>query len=92
MIKVTGRLAALFAIVVISLPAHAYVGPGAGLSVLGSVLALFAAVLLMIAGFVWYPVKRLMNRKKKRTTSGEPPRDDDAQPAPEPRDAQPEER
>lgn len=44
--------------------AHAYVGPGAGLSAIGSVLALIGAVLLMIVGFVWYPMKRLLKRKK----------------------------
>lgn len=44
--------------------AEAYIGPGAGLSVIGSVLALLGALLLMIVGFVWYPVKRLMKRRK----------------------------
>lgn len=44
--------------------AHAYVGPGAGLSAIGSVLALIGAVLLMVVGFVWYPVKRLLKRRK----------------------------
>jgi hypothetical protein len=45
------------------LAAAAYVGPGAGLSALGSLLALIAAVLVAIAGFVWYPVKRLLRRR-----------------------------
>ena len=43
---------------------HAYVGPGAGLSAIGSVLALIGAMLLLIVGFVWYPVKRLLKRRK----------------------------
>lgn len=41
-------------------PAIAYIGPGAGLSALGSILAFLGVVLLVIAGFVWYPVKRLL--------------------------------
>jgi hypothetical protein len=45
------------------LTAAAYVGPGAGLSALGSLLALIAAVLVAIAGFIWYPVKRLLRRR-----------------------------
>ena len=45
----------------------AYIGPGAGLSAIGSVLALIGAVLLMILGFVWYPVKRVMARKKQES-------------------------
>jgi len=44
--------------------AHAYVGPGAGLSAIGSVLALVGATLLLIVGFVWYPIKRLLKRRK----------------------------
>ena len=35
--------------------AHAYVGPGAGLSAIGSVLAFIGAVLLVIVGFVLVP-------------------------------------
>ena len=40
-------------------PAAAYIGPGAGLGAIGTVVAVIGAVLLMIVGFVWYPVKRL---------------------------------
>jgi hypothetical protein len=43
--------------------AEAYVGPGAGLTAIGSVLALFAAIGLAVVGFVWYPVKRMLKRK-----------------------------
>ena len=44
--------------------AHAYVGPGAGLSAIGAVLAFIGATLLLIVGFVWYPIKRLLKRLK----------------------------
>ena len=37
----------------------AYVGPGAGLTVIGTVLGVIGALLLAIVGFVWYPIKRL---------------------------------
>ena len=45
--------------------AHAYIGPGAGISAIGSLLALIAAVLLAIVGFVWFPMKRLMKNRRK---------------------------
>lgn len=45
-------------------PAFAYVGPGAGLTAIGTVLALGSAVLLAIVGFIWYPIKRLFRRRK----------------------------
>jgi len=44
--------------------AHAYVGPGAGLSAIGSLLALVGATLLLIVGFVWYPIKRLLKQRR----------------------------
>lgn len=42
---------------------QAYVGPGVGLSAIGSVLAFIGAVFLMIVGFLWYPIKRLLKRR-----------------------------
>lgn len=45
-------------------PALAYVGPGAGLSAIGSIFAFFGVILLMIVGFFWYPVKRMLSGNK----------------------------
>jgi hypothetical protein len=45
--------------------ALAYIGPGAGVSAIGTVIALVGAVLLAILGFVWYPIKRLRSKPKK---------------------------
>jgi len=61
----------LCALVVLSLlglgshSAEAYVGPGAGITAIGTVIALLAAVFLAIVGFVWYPIKRLRAKHKK---------------------------
>ena len=44
--------------------ALAYVGPGAGLTAIGTLLGLLAVVALAIVGFVWYPVKRMMRKRK----------------------------
>ena len=46
--------------------AHAYIGPGAGITAIGTVIALIGAILLGIVGFVWYPIKRVRAKKKKR--------------------------
>ena len=43
----------------------AYIGPGAGLSAIGALLAVLAAILAAIVGFVWYPIKRLLRRQGK---------------------------
>ncbi|MEM7522787.1 MAG: hypothetical protein AAF360_03325 [Pseudomonadota bacterium] len=60
---ISPTLPALFVIVASAQPAFAYIGPGAGLSAIGTLLALFAAVLLAVVGFLWYPLKRLMRRR-----------------------------
>ncbi len=55
--------------------AEAYIGPGAGITAIGTVIALVGAILLAIVGFVWYPIKRLRakNRKMKNTDEAPPP-------------------
>jgi hypothetical protein len=45
--------------------ALAYIGPGAGISAIGTVIAFIAAVFLAIVGFLWYPIKRLLAKIKK---------------------------
>ena len=54
------------ALLALSLPstALAYIGPGAGLGAIGTVIAIIGAALLLIVGFVWYPAKRLLRRCK----------------------------
>ncbi len=50
--------------------AQAYIGPGARLTALGTVLALVLALGLAVVGFVWYPLKR-MRRKRKPASDGD---------------------
>ena len=44
---------------------YAYVGPGAGLSIIGSLLAFFAAIIVGIFGFLWFPIRRLLKKRKQ---------------------------
>lgn len=53
-------------------PALAYVGPGAGLTFIGSLVALVSAVLAGIFGFVWFPIKRLLRARKKKQDGDRP--------------------
>jgi Na+-driven multidrug efflux pump len=46
--------------------AVAYVGPGAGLGVLGAALAVLAAIVVTVIGVVVWPVRMLMRRRKQR--------------------------
>lgn len=45
--------------------AWSYVGPGAGLTAVGTALGLIVAVILLLIGFVWFPLKKLFGKKKE---------------------------
>jgi len=62
-------LAALGMAVTLSDTAFAYIGPGGGLTVFGTALALFGGILLAIVGFVWYPIKRMLRKLKPASES-----------------------
>lgn len=66
-----GTIAAALALLLVPGAAAAYVGPGAGLTAIGTVLALIGAVCLAIVGFVWYPVKRLLRGSASSNNSPE---------------------
>jgi len=64
--RLTCCLAALFVGIVLPDFALAYIGPGAGLSAIGTFLAVIGAAILLIVGFVWYPAKRLLRWLKAK--------------------------
>lgn len=53
--------------------AFAYIGPGAGISAIGTALALLAALGLAVVGFVWYPVKRLLKLRRREGAKADAP-------------------
>jgi hypothetical protein len=55
----------------LSTPAFAYIGPGAGISVLGSVLGILATIVVTIGAILFWPLRKLMKRRKARTETGE---------------------
>ena len=76
------RLAVAVCLLSLATSAEAYVGPGMGLGVISAVLGFLTALLLALAGMVWYPVKRML-RAHRGTAPAAPP--DDGRPSPEPR-------
>jgi hypothetical protein len=60
----------------------AYIGPGPGLGLIGSLLAVLAAILLGIVGLILYPLRLIRRwRRQRSTTGGEPATLPDAVPA-----------
>ncbi len=61
----------LFAFLVLVMPEYAlaYIGPGAGVTAIGTVVALLGAVFLAIVGFIWYPFKRFLSKRKENNSN-----------------------
>lgn len=53
----------------LSASAHAYIGPGMGAGVLASILGVIASVLLSLFAIIYYPIKRILKKRKNRTLS-----------------------
>lgn len=62
------RLLSLLILTFIANSAQAYVGPGMGLGVIAVLLGAIATVLLAVFGVFWYPIKKMIKRKKKADT------------------------
>ena len=63
-------------------PAAAYIGPGAGISVLGSLLGILGTIFVAIGAIIFWPLRRFMKRRKARretpvSTEAANARDDD---------------
>jgi len=65
-----GLLVATIGLVLSPSHALAYIGPGAGLSAIGSLLALIAVVVVSVFGFIWYPLKRALRLLKSKREVG----------------------
>jgi membrane protein implicated in regulation of membrane protease activity len=58
-------MAIIGALMLAATPAMAYVGPGAGLSLLGAFWGLLVAILAAVAFVVVYPIRRMMRARKR---------------------------
>jgi membrane protein implicated in regulation of membrane protease activity len=70
-------IATATALMLTAAPAMAYVGPGAGLSLLGAFWGLLVAVLAALAFVIVYPVRRMMRARRRPADTLQP----DQQPA-----------
>jgi len=65
------RITTLILLTLLASPAFAYVGPGAGISVLGSLLGILATIFVAIGAILFWPIRKLMKRKKAAKESTE---------------------
>lgn len=52
----------------VAVPAFAYVGPGAGLTLLGALWGLIMAVVMSVGFVILWPFRKLLRRHKRQTT------------------------
>ena len=69
----TTVMALLMMILAWAVPADAYVGPGAGLSLLGALWGLLAAVLAAIGFILFWPIRRLWRGAGRAGGAQQPP-------------------
>lgn len=50
-------------------PAVAYIGPGAGISVLGSLLGILTTIVVAIGAIIFWPLRKYIKRRKARRES-----------------------
>ncbi|AUG51761.1 hypothetical protein [Thalassospira marina] len=53
-----------------AMPAQAYVGPGAGLSLLSALWAVIAAVGVAIGFVLMWPIRKMMRNKRRKNAAG----------------------
>lgn len=63
------RIVLIALALLISAPAVAYIGPGAGISVLGSLLGILATIVVAIGAIVMWPLRKML--KKRRQAAAE---------------------
>lgn len=65
------RLAAILIMtwaLMVPVSAYAYIGPGVGAGTIAVVLGILASIVMAFFSIIWYPVKRVMRRRRKKGT------------------------
>lgn len=72
------KLLVMAAAVLLSTPAMAYIGPGAGISVLGSLLGILATIVVAIAAIVMWPLRKALKKRRQASAGPDDPTPDSA--------------
>ena len=50
----------------VTTPSFAYIGPGIGGGVIAATIGIILAILAVLFGLIWFPVKRLLKKRKEK--------------------------
>ena len=56
----------LFLFCLITTSAFAYIGPGVGIGAIAATLGVIVAIFAALFGLIWFPVKRLLKKRKEK--------------------------
>jgi len=73
LIRRTGTIAL---VLLVADSTSAYVGPGVGLGAIILVIAVGLGIALLVAGFLWYPIKRAVRSARGERAVSKRPRDE----------------
>ena len=63
-LRMLARASSVAALLMFSLPASAYIGPGIGAGTVAVVLGIIASVGMAAFAILWYPMKRMLKKRK----------------------------
>ena len=66
------NLLGIFLLLLLPVPVLAYIGPGAGISVLGSLLGILGTIVIAIGAILFWPIRKMMKRRKAAAANTEP--------------------
>lgn len=65
------RLILAILLLLLASTAHAYIGPGAGIPVLGSLIGIVITIVVAIAAILFWPIRKMLKRGKNKTKTSE---------------------
>jgi hypothetical protein len=65
------RFGVVLVVVGLALATSGYIGPGAGAGAIAVLIAVAIGVLLLLAGVIWYPIKRRVGSRRGKASAEE---------------------
>ncbi len=65
------QLLILLPMLLLSSHVFAYIGPGAGIPIIGSLLGMVVTVVLVIAAILFWPIRKVLKKRKKNLSNND---------------------
>lgn len=65
------RLILAVLLILLATTAQAYIGPGAGIPVLGSLIGIIVTIVVAIGAILFWPIRKMLKRGKNKTATAD---------------------